>query len=417
MTPIAGALTITWTNQYVGNHRICYRQVTAPPSAFVCINNIPCPNPPGSVNTYTIPVVVDNDTCDVEEWEVYVQASCEDETSANGRVYVSPNPSFTPNPTCLAQSFTCSQVAIDSFDITNPGSNYAGTEVVTIDGVPGTITIGLASPTAFLNFYDGSCLVDGVYPGVSVLSCSVGTCAGVGTFTITVTGNVVSAIVADPGCTGFSVGDRLTFNSSLLGCLAPCACNGPLTNPVIDVTATDYRTVVGITPGTSVLYSTPPTVVIAPPTFGPGTTATAVAILGNCPNGWDAGINCLTTDLGNYPTEVALGLSFNICYEEGDYNGTETIADLYDIYGYLLANPAECCFDCVDVEVDNQSGGGIEFTYIDCVTKELVGVSIPNNNSPVYTCVVNNSWSANIDYTNLANNVTITTNSPGSCTP
>lgn len=413
MTPIAGALTITWTNQYVGNHRLCYRQVTAPPSAFVCINNIPCPNPPGSSNSYTIPVVVDNDTCNPAEWEVYVQASCEEEASANGRVYVSPNPEFIPDPSCTAQEFTCSQVPLIGFDITNPGSNYSGAEVVTVGGDAASLVIGSSSPTNMLISYAGSCLVDGIYPGVSVLSC-VGTCIGTGTFTITVTGNVVSAIVPDLGCAGFAPGDSLTFDSADLGCIAPCLCN--VTNhPVIDVVTTDYRQVVGITFVPTSLYSSAPAVVIAPPTLGPGTTATAVALLGTCPNGWDAGINCLTADLGTYPTEVALGLSFNICYEDGTYNGTETLADLYDIYGYQLTSSADCCFECVDVEVQNNSGGGIEFTYIDCITKELVGVTIPDGNSPIYQCVVNNSWSANIDYTDVGNNVTITTNTPGTC--
>lgn len=416
MTPIAGALTITWTNQYVGNHRICYRQVTAPPSAFVCINNIPCPNPPGTVNTYTIPVVVDNDSCNPVEWEVYVQASCEDEASANGRVYVSPNPEFTPDPTCLAQSFTCSQVPLlgsptPIFDIIDGGSNYAGTETATVGGSPATITIGAASPTAMLISFPGSCLVDGVYPGVTP---SINTGIGTGTFTITVTANVVSAIVADPGCTLFAPGDQLTFNSATLGCVLPCPCNAT-NNPVVDVTATDFRQVVAINFTPTTFYSSPPIVVINPPTFGPGDTAVAVALLGNCPNAWDAGINCLTNDLGNFPIEVALGLSFNICYEDGDYNGTETIPDLFNNYGYLLANPADCCFECVDIQVDNQSGGGIEFSYIDCVSKDIVGVTIPDGSDPVYTCVVNNSWASNIDYTNVGNGVTVTVNSPGTC--
>jgi len=410
MTPIAGALTITWTNQYVGNHRICYRQVTAPPSAFVCINNIPCPNPPGTVNTYTIPVVVDNDSCNPVEWEVYVQASCEDEASANGRVYVSPNPEFTPDPTCLAQSFTCSQVSVVGFNIIDGGSNYAGSETADVGGETVGITIGLASPTAMLIVDPGSCLVDGVYPGVTPLT---NTGIGTGTFTITVTANVVSAIVADPGCVGFAPADQLTFDSAVLGCVAPCLCNAA-NNPVIDVTATDYRQVVSIDLPTG-LFSSVPVVVVDPPTFGPGDTAVAVAVLGNCPNGWDAGINCLTDDLGNFPIDVALGLSFNICYEDGDYNGTETLSDLYDIYGYLLANPADCCFECVDIEVDNQSGASIEFSYINCVTKDIVGVSIPDGSAPVYNCVVNNSWASTIDYTNVANGVTVTVNSPGTC--
>jgi hypothetical protein len=347
------------------------------------------------------------------EWEVYVQASCEEETSANGRVYVSPNPEFTPNPTCLAQSFTCSQVPLVDFDITSSGSNYSGGESVTVDGVPGTLVIGVGSPLNFLSTVVGSCMVDGVYAG---LTPTANTGTGVGTFTITITGNVLSSIVSDPGCSGFIPGDVLTFSSVAMGCALPCTC-GVLTDPQVTVDYTDLDSVVGITFVPPGLYSTPPTVVIAPPSPGPGDTATAIALLGNCPDGWDAGTNCLSTALGNYPSEVALGLSFNICYEEGDYNGSETISDLYDIYGYLLANPAECCFDCVDVQVQNNSGGTIEFTYIDCVTKELVNVTIPNASGPVYECVVNNSWSADIDYTNVANNVTVTVNSPGSCTP
>lgn len=415
MTPIAGALTITWINQYVGNHRICYRQVTAPPSAFVCINNIPCPNPAGSTNTYTIPVVVDNESCDTLQWEVYVQASCEDESSANGRVYVSPNPTFTPFPTCLPQTFTCAQVPLIGFTITNDGrenasgGGYNGTETVSVDGdTSGSLVVGIGDPSDLFITNPGSgAATDGTYNNVPLTGGS-GTGA---TATVTITGGVVSAITSlGTALTPYSPGDSLgvdqTFAPGLLG----------LVGEIITVVEVDLKTVIGINFTPTTLYSSPPTVVIGPPTVGT-TNATATALLGNCLDGWDAGTNCVYNALGTYPSEVALGLSFDICYQSGAYNGTETIADLYDIYGFLLSDGTECCYNCVDVEVENNSGSTIAFTYIDCVTKDIVAVNILNGASPTYQCVVDNSWSSDVDYTDVANNITITTNSPGSCTP
>lgn len=422
MTPVNGALTITWINQYVGNHRVCYRKVAPVPldpsepcnslTGYCCII-VNCPNPPGSTNTAVIPVLVDNDSCDDVEWQVYVQATCEDVTSTNGQVFVTPNITFTPTTTCLAQSFTCAEVPLIGFEITNDGrenpsgGGYNGTESVSVGGdLSGSLDIGIGDPNDLFITNPGSgAATDGVYNNVPLTGGS-GTGA---TATVTITGGVVAAVTSlGTALTPYNVGDPLGVDQTFAPGLAG------LVGEIITVLEVDFKTVIGInytpTPGT--LYSTPPTVVIGPPTVGTG-QATAVALLGNCPDGWDAGTNCPGDTLGAFPIETALGVTFNICYDDGIYNGIDDMTSL----GFILGNPSECCFDCVDYTLSNTSGSSIDYSYVRCQDKTIDSATLLNGASITVECVVNNSLNMTADWTAPGSGITVSTNTPATCAP
>ena len=407
MTPVAGALTITWLNQYVGPHRVCYRLVTAPPSTFTCVT-VNCPNPPGSSNTITIPVLVDNESCDTLTWEVYVQAECEDINSTTGRVYVTPSPTFVPAPECTGLTLTCTEVPLVGFDITYDGrenangGGYNGTETVDVGGdTSGSLIIGIGDPNDLLiTNPGGGAATDGVYNNVPLTGGS-GTGA---TATVTITAGVVSGVTSlGTALTPYAFGDNLGVDETFAPGLAGLA------GEVINVVEVDLGTVIGInyTPPPGTLYLVPPTVTIDPATLG-GAVATAVALLGNCPSGWDAGTNCLGDALGNYATEVAQGVSFDMCYDGGTYNGGD---DLEADYGFVLSSSSDCCYDCVDVTIENNTGDTINFSYVLCADKTLDNDTLANGASITIDCVVNNSWSFDVNSVN----VVVTTNSPPTC--
>lgn len=422
MTPVNGALTITWINQYVGNHRVCYRKVAPAPldpsepcntlTGYCCII-VNCPNPPGSSNTTVIPVLVDNDSCDDVEWQVYVQATCEDESSTTGQVFVTPNIVFNPSPTCLPQSFTCSEVPLVGFEITNEGrenangGGYNGTESVSVGGdLSGSLIVGIGDPNDLFITNPGSgAATPGVYNNVPLTGGS-GTGA---TATVTITAGVVSAVTSlGTAITPYAAGDTLgvdqTFAPGLLG----------LVGEIITVIEIDLGTVIGInyTPPPGTLYTVAPTVVIGPPTLG-SAQASAVAILGNCPNGWDAGTNCNGDTLGPYQTETGLGVTFSLCYDDGLYNGIDNMNDI----GFILGNPAECCFECVDYTILNNSGDTIEMSYVNCSDRLLNDYSLVNGASITLECVVNNSLGMSADWTAPGSGITVTTNTPATCAP
>jgi len=403
MTPVTGALTINWVNQYVGLHRVCYRLGGS--GAFTCIS-VNSPNPPGSANTTIIPVLVDNESCDVLTWEVYVQAECEDILSTDGRVYVNPSPTFTPTPTCLPQTLTCTDVPVASYTITNDGRDnadggqYDGSETADIGGVPGfAITVGVGDPNDTFITAPGAGGTDAVYPAVPANNI-VG--AGVGaTFEVTITGGVVSAVVSDVAGSGYLAGDTFNFVGG--------GVTGLDGSEIITVIESDLGVVLSIT-GPATLYTTAPVVVIDPPSLGPGTNAEAIAVLGNCPDGWDVGQNCDGTDYfggAPFPTEVAQGITFDICYTDGTYNG----ADDLGTYGFTLTNSANCCYDCVDILIENDSGETVNYSYVDCATKEIQTASLADAANINIACVVNNSWSFDIDSVDIV----VSTSTPATC--
>lgn len=175
MAIVPGVLTINWTSNYVGPHRVCYRIVGAP--SYTC--TIPgagpgtdpiCPGNGGAC-TYDINLLVDNETCDPVDYEGYVQAACEDVSSLVGRVTFAAQ--FVPSPACKRWAVTCVDSPMDGLTIDTPlnagytsgfypalpviggGGTLATVDVTVTGGVIDTVAINVAG-----SGYTGSGTVD-----------------------------------------------------------------------------------------------------------------------------------------------------------------------------------------------------------------------------------------------------------------
>jgi len=104
MAPVPATITVNFIANYAGTHRIAYRSGGAGPYSFV---TTPCVGG-GTPCSGTIAITVDNETCDNVVYDGYVQATCEDEESVNGRIPFTVT--FSPNPVCDAFSITCNEV-------------------------------------------------------------------------------------------------------------------------------------------------------------------------------------------------------------------------------------------------------------------------------------------------------------------
>jgi hypothetical protein len=109
-------ITVQFTAQWTGDHRVCYRVVGDP--TYICtIPGSPSGDPgihtycaAGNTCQYDIPIQVDNETCEQVDYEGYVQAVCEDEASEIGRIpFVI---SFIPDPACKRYTYTCARPSL-----------------------------------------------------------------------------------------------------------------------------------------------------------------------------------------------------------------------------------------------------------------------------------------------------------------
>lgn len=124
-------ITVNYTPQYIGSHRICYRK--QPDLTYCCLTDATA-STPGIPKVFLITISdppcatvpgVDPDACANQIYEGYVQPSCELEASAVNRVPWSV--SYTPDPDCANREVCCiNQVPLVNgyLSITNPGDAY-----------------------------------------------------------------------------------------------------------------------------------------------------------------------------------------------------------------------------------------------------------------------------------------------------
>jgi hypothetical protein len=127
MPLVPATVTVNFTSNYNGPHRVCYRVVGAP--TYICTVPGSPPGAPG-INpncgigpcSYDIDIMVDNETCDQVDYEGYVQPTCEDEVSLLAR-----DPfviSFIPDPACNRYEVTCDDSPVGSTTINDGGTGY-----------------------------------------------------------------------------------------------------------------------------------------------------------------------------------------------------------------------------------------------------------------------------------------------------
>lgn len=127
MAIVPATITVNFTSNYTGNHRVCYRLGGV--GAYDCTTIVTCLGG-SSPCSASISVLVDDAVCTDYVYDGYVQATCEDEGSLIGRVAWTAT--YTPTNACKSLRFTC----------TGDGSAYCpGFELVTTDCGGATVIV------------------------------------------------------------------------------------------------------------------------------------------------------------------------------------------------------------------------------------------------------------------------------------
>lgn len=121
LTP--ATITVTFTANYAGPHRICWR-VQGDTGPYVCTNIVTCAGG-GNVCQAVVSIMVDPESCDPVTYEGYIQATCNAEGSSVGQVpWVV---TFTPNPVCKGYTLTCNSGDCPTLSASDMGLNCNGT--------------------------------------------------------------------------------------------------------------------------------------------------------------------------------------------------------------------------------------------------------------------------------------------------
>ena len=378
MALIPASLNLTFTSNYVGCHRICWRPVGAP--TYNCTTEVTCGGNGASCSA-VIGIQVDDASCIPVSFEGYAQACCETVGSPNGQLPFLLT--FTPNTNCQGYSITCiGPVTVQSVSIVNPGSGYIPAAVIPVVfagggcGTPpvGDAIVGNGGISALVNsitpFPFGSGYTDGFYVNVPMLTTSG---AGIGgLFDVTVSGGQVVQIDVVPGSngTGYAAFDTITFNDALIG-----GGTGAVAN--VNTLNTGEIQFVNITvPGVG--CTSPVTASIPPPVSG--VQASLGVIMGLC-QPLD-----LTTcgGLGDPIQGVPLGESFIACF---------TSAPTLPV-DYSVVQDA-CCNQCTTIQFDkpfDYTNPPARIYYTDCATQQIVQVVITAGGTVGPVCAVNGSW-------------------------
>jgi len=364
MASVNATITVGWTSNYDGPHRVCYRLQGTVPYNCTGTGTHPYCAGGGAACSYDISITVDNETCDNVTYEGYVQPACEDESSLVGRIPFSVT--FIPDPACNKYIATCSRVGVASFTMTNNGTGYTSAPTVIVNGAnitqsTGTAVLGDGIITAIDAFTAGSgynIANASSTQTVNVLRATQIATTGAG-MTADVTfdaGAVITNIVLNAAGSGYTTADDvapLTIDlTSLTDGTAPAteatidvSCTGSFADEVDSITLTDA--------GSG--YVAVATVTIAAPNPGPGVTATADVVMANCTTLTMqdcSGASVTTVD------NLDVTDTISMCGP-----ATPTVGSDYDIAEDLSGN---CLCACQNVDLANPGTQDIGVTYIAC---------------------------------------------------
>ena len=264
-------VTVKWVSQSNVPHRVCWKKVAD--TEFNCTTDGTHPDCGIGDCAYDFPITVDEETCQSVDYEGYVQPTCHDAGSTDGRIAFAFT--FVPDPACNRYEVFCDESPVGSLTLTDGGSGYDPNNPpgVTFSGGGGagataTSTVGDGEIQSLTITSGGSGYTDGTYTGVAL----VGGSGSNATADIEISGGaVVTATIANGG-TGYQDSDVLAPDPAVVGT--------PSTAAELDPES-DYGEVIALTltDGGSG-YTSEPTVTIDAPSSG--TTATATASLRGC---------------------------------------------------------------------------------------------------------------------------------------
>ena len=374
MAPEATTFTVNWNSNFNGPHRVCWRIVGAP--TYTCTTDGTHPNCGVGPCSYEVPVTVDNETCDIVQYEGYVQPACEDESSLAGRIPFTLD--FIPDPLCNRYEVRCETSGVGAINITDPSEGYdplptpppnVGIAGGGGSGASATATVGTGIISSLSIDVAGSGYSDGVYPGTNLVG---GSGAGA-TADITISGGAITVATIVAGGSGYQDTDVLAPDTGVVGVPGVPGELGPTTDygQIIDITVD--------TPGGG--YSSAPTVTID---SSPSGTATAVAVLAGCPE-------LTITDCDGPTAETIPADTYNVGESTFFCGETEpTVPDEYSV-----AENGNCLCNCFAYDVENTGGGPdtIDVRYIDCNGNVQTLVLNPGGGPTALTCVVEDSIS------------------------
>ena len=368
----ATTFTVVWNANTNVPHRVCWRIVGEP--TYNCTSDGSHPSCGIGPCSYDVPINIDNETCEQIDYEGYVQATCEEESSLAGRIPFAF--SFVPNPVCNRYEVICENSGVGSIVITDPAEGYdplpapppnvvfAGGGGV---GAAATAVVGTGIISALSIDVAGAGYSDGVYPGTSLTG---GSGAGA-TADITIAGGVITVANIVAGGSGYQPGDVLAPDTGVVGVPGVPGELGP---------TTDYGTIIDITldnPGSG--YTSAPTIVID---ASPIDTATADAVLAGCPELTISDCSGATAEMipaGTYQP----GESTFLCGET-----TPTIPDEFSV-----AENGNCLCNCQAYDIENTGGGPdtVDVWWIDCNGNVQTATLNPGGGPTNITCAVEDS--------------------------
>lgn len=361
-------IIVNFTANYAGTHRACYR-LAGSGGAYTCVN-VTCAV--GACQAL-IPVFVDNETCVNVQYEGYVQPTCQDSASTDGRTAWSIT--FTPSPTCKNYAVTCNNSGVASATITDGASGYNPLSVPTVlltggggAGASGTAVVGFGAITSVGITTGGDLYTDGTY-----LACDLtgGTGSGAQATVIIVGGIVTSVIITNAG-TGYLSTDVLSVGCGLVGPTTPCTLS----------IVSDYGTVTSITIVSGSGYTSAPTITIAP---NPGNTATATAtaVLSPCPAFTDNG--CSGTPVVIPQGALPVGSTMSVCSISG-------APALPSNFTTVLSGNCLCACTLTTIGVSGPVGTQIKYFYTNCGGAVVTGVlTVGGSPSSIIVCAVTGS--------------------------
>jgi len=375
MSTVIATINVNFTSNYVGCHRLFWKRITSATYTGPLYAIPPCLGG-GAPCTITFYDTVDTESCTNVQYEGYVQACCREESDTTGRIPFTVT--FTPSPTCLPLTVTCSLVEVAGLTPLVEGSGYnpmAPPSVTFVGGLPSvsaaaTATVGTGDidTLALSNQPTGPDIPSGVtYGPVGVIALAPATGVASVNATSASDGDNITCPI-NGGCpyinsitvltsSGWNIGDQFYIDPTAIGNIGTAV---PFNVTTATVTDTDYGKIIGYVltnPGAD--YSSIPTVVVDPPP-GPGVNATATVEMTPCPDGWAVGDNCIGASYSNYPIEPELGQSFALCLDGGAVTSGSIPVN------YTTAVGTDCCTTCVKVQIQNLSGQSIDAAWIDC---------------------------------------------------
>lgn len=143
MALVPATITVNFTSNYTGNHRVCYRLGGVGP--YDCTTIVTCLGG-GTPCSTTINVIVDDESCNDYVYDGYVQAVCETEDSPLG--IVAWTATYTPTNACFSVAFTCNASGGAAFcpAFTLPSDPDCGGGTVDVPAIPNGDTFSFCFP-------------------------------------------------------------------------------------------------------------------------------------------------------------------------------------------------------------------------------------------------------------------------------